>query len=191
MGFVPAVLAGHREVWHNGLAPGAGGYCYNAIFPDDGLAVVVLSNGSSFDGEPERMVARTLAAYDPRATSALTAASPSPAPVPASASASASASGEDPAITARAKDWWHRLQSGTVDLSQVDPPFARLLTPDFLASIKASLAGQGAPTDWRYLGSENVAGAVIYKYRFRLGGVEHVWSVGLSPDGKIAGSLLQ
>lgn len=63
MGFVPASLAGHREVWHNGLAPGAGGYCYNAIFPDDGLAVIVLSNGLNFTGEPERIVRSVLEAY--------------------------------------------------------------------------------------------------------------------------------
>jgi D-alanyl-D-alanine carboxypeptidase len=180
MGFVPALLAGHREVWHNGLAPGAGGYCYNAIFPDDDLAVIVLSNGYSFDGEPERMVARTLAAYDPRAASEISAA-PSSSP----------ASGEDPAITARAKDWWHRLRSGTVDLSYVDTHFAQSLMPELLASIEASLAGKSEPTGWTYLGSQSVSGAVIYNYRIRVDGVEHVWSVGLTPDGKIAGSLLQ
>ena len=70
MGFVPASLAGHREVWHNGLAPGAGGYCYNAIFPDDELAVIVLSNGLSFAGEPERMVRSVLEAFFPDARQA-------------------------------------------------------------------------------------------------------------------------
>lgn len=50
MGFVPATVAGHREVWHNGLSPFAGGYCYNAIFPDDDLAVVVLTNAGDFQG---------------------------------------------------------------------------------------------------------------------------------------------
>ncbi len=56
MGFVTADLAGHREVWHNGLTPTAGGYNLNAIFPEDGLAVVVLSNGPGFQPEPERLV---------------------------------------------------------------------------------------------------------------------------------------
>lgn len=61
MGFVPTTLNGHREVWHNGLAPGAGGYCYNAIFPDDGVAVIILSNGYAFQGTPELVVQRVLA----------------------------------------------------------------------------------------------------------------------------------
>jgi D-alanyl-D-alanine carboxypeptidase len=56
MGFVVAEINGHRELWHNGLAPGAGGYCYNALFPDVGLAIVVLSNGCDFNGRPERLV---------------------------------------------------------------------------------------------------------------------------------------
>jgi D-alanyl-D-alanine carboxypeptidase len=67
MGFVPDEIGGHREVWHNGYTPMAGGYCYNAIFPDDQLAVVVLSNASEglFRGEPESMVRQVLALYDP------------------------------------------------------------------------------------------------------------------------------
>ncbi len=56
MGFVTASLAGHREVWHNGLTPTAGGYTLNAIFPEDGLAIVVLSNGADFRPEPEKLV---------------------------------------------------------------------------------------------------------------------------------------
>ena len=63
MGFVPESLAGHREVWHNGLTPLAGGYCYNAIFPDDDLAVIVLSNGSDFSDRPEAMVREVIDAY--------------------------------------------------------------------------------------------------------------------------------
>jgi len=66
MGFVPAILGSHRELWHNGYSPRAGGYCLHAIFPDDGLAVVVLANGSaqSFRGMPEKMVKDVLALYD-------------------------------------------------------------------------------------------------------------------------------
>jgi D-alanyl-D-alanine carboxypeptidase len=63
MGFVPDTVAGHREVWHNGLSPNAGGYCYNAIFPDDDLAVIVLSNGSDFSERPEAMVREVIDAY--------------------------------------------------------------------------------------------------------------------------------
>jgi CubicO group peptidase (beta-lactamase class C family) len=58
MGFVPSMIGSHRQVWHNGYTPRAGGYCFNAIFPDDRLGIIVLSNGSaqSFRGMPEQMV---------------------------------------------------------------------------------------------------------------------------------------
>jgi CubicO group peptidase (beta-lactamase class C family) len=58
MGFVPGSQDGHRLAWHNGLAPGAGGYCLNVIYPDDDLAIVILSNGSDFQGEPEQLVSK-------------------------------------------------------------------------------------------------------------------------------------
>jgi CubicO group peptidase (beta-lactamase class C family) len=180
MGFVPATLAGHREVWHNGLAPGAGGYCYNAIFPDDGLAVIILSNGYDFRGVPERMVVRVLAAYDPKAGALLApATAPSPAP------------GEDPAVTARAKEWYHRLQTGTVDLTQATPAFAARLTPDLLAQIHAGMAGTSEPTDWIYLGARSANGVTISTYWIRIDGAVHTWSIGLTHDGKIALSGLQ
>ncbi len=178
MGFVPAMLAGHREVWHNGLAPGAGGYCYNAIFPDDNLAVVVLSNGYNFDASAERVVGQVLATYDQRVAAQLAAAAPPPV------------AAEDRAVTARAKDWFRRLQTGTVDLTQVDPAFARQLRPEFLALIRTDLADKGTPTGWIYQGSRQVPGATIYRYWIRLGGVPQVFSVALRSDGKIAGSQL-
>ena len=168
MGFIPGTIAGHRVVWHNGIAPGAGGYCYNAIFPDDHLAVIVLSNGYEFQGVPEQMASRVIDAYFP--------------PL---------AAREDPAITARAKDWWNQLQTGHVDLTQTTPTFAARLTPAFLAQIKDMLASLGTPTGWTFTGSRTVPGVVIYSYRIHIAGVEHIWDVGLTPDGKIAGSQLK
>jgi hypothetical protein len=48
MGFVVDAIGEHREIWHNGYSPKAGGYCLNAIFPEDDLAVIVLSNSPDF-----------------------------------------------------------------------------------------------------------------------------------------------
>ena len=68
MGFVPAMIGLHRQVWHNGYTPRAGGYCYNALFPDEGLGIIVLSNVSvsSFRGMPEQIVRGVLALYEPQ-----------------------------------------------------------------------------------------------------------------------------
>jgi len=66
MGFIESSIGSHREVWHNGYSPFAGGYCFNAIFPDDDLAVVILSNATdkSFRGQPEKMVQEVVSLYD-------------------------------------------------------------------------------------------------------------------------------
>ena len=168
MGFIPGTIAGHRVVWHNGLAPGSGGYCYNAIFPDDHLAVIVLSNGYGFEGVPEQMASRVIDGYFP--------------PL---------AGREDPAITARAKDWWTQLQTGQVDRSHLTPTFAALLTPAFLAQIKGTLAALGTPSAWTFTGSRTVPGVVIYSYRIRVADGEHTLDIGLTPDGRIAGSQLR
>jgi D-alanyl-D-alanine carboxypeptidase len=66
MGFVESAVGSHRELWHNGYSPHAGGYCLNALFPDDKFAVVVLSNASdkSFRGVPEKIVFEVVSLYD-------------------------------------------------------------------------------------------------------------------------------
>ena len=95
-GFVIGAHNGHRELWHNGLAPHAGGYCLNAIFPDDGLAIVVLSNGYGFDGQADRVVREIFETYYPP-TAAELAAGFTPAP------------DEDEAIRGRVKEWVTRF----------------------------------------------------------------------------------
>lgn len=61
MGFIIDTMDGHRMVWHNGYVSGAGGYCYNALFPEDGLAVVVLTNSGKVQTEsPARAIDRAV-----------------------------------------------------------------------------------------------------------------------------------
>jgi len=57
----------HREVLQNSYTLGAGGYCLNAILPDDGIAVTVLANGNaqSFRGAPEATTRDVSALYSP------------------------------------------------------------------------------------------------------------------------------
>jgi hypothetical protein len=67
MGFAVEAIGEHRAIWHNGYSPKAGGYCLNAIFPEDDLAVIVLSNSpdSPFRGQPEKIVKNVLALMVP------------------------------------------------------------------------------------------------------------------------------
>jgi hypothetical protein len=169
---------GHRELWHNGLAPGVGGYCYNAVFPDDGLGVVVLTNGFGAMGLPERMVQSIAAAYGIGAA---------PAPV----AVATVAPGDDPAIDARVRTFWNQLASGDVDRTVLTSDFAALLTPEYLTQVHAGIELLGELRSFTFVGTRQDGNLTIYRYALDFaGGVEHEWDVGITADGKIAGSRL-
>jgi CubicO group peptidase (beta-lactamase class C family) len=176
MGFVPTTLDGHQEVWHNGLTPGAGGYCYNAIFPDDKLAVIVLSNGLNFTGSPERIVRQVFESYFPEARAAMAAFTP--------------ASGEDPDITARAREWLGRLQSGNIDRSQLGAQMNAALTPAVLAQVKRQLSAFGTPNAFQYAGKTPRGTYTEYDYRVTFAKGVQKWLFVLGADRKIAGMRL-
>jgi D-alanyl-D-alanine carboxypeptidase len=178
MGWFIAHDGGHRELWHNGLAPDAGGYCYNAVFPDDGLGVVVLTNGFGAMGMPERVVQSIADAYGIGAA---------PAPV----TAATVAPGDDPAVDARVRAFWNQLVSGDVDRSALTGDFAALLTPEYLAQVRAGIELLGELRSFTFAGKRQAGNVTIYRYTLAFaGGVEHEWEVAITSDGKIAGSRL-
>ncbi len=178
MGWVIDRLAGHRELWHNGLTPGVGGYCYNALFPDDGLAVVVLTNGFDARGLPERMTQQIAAAYGIGTP-------PQPAAAPTGAP------GDNPAIDALARDFWNQIASGTIDRSKLTPEFSAALTPGLLAQVQQGIAAFGPLKFFTFVGSTAANGVNVYRYGLTFSsGAEHEWDVAIAPDGRIAGSHL-
>ncbi len=178
MGWIPTTVAGHREVWHNGLAPGVGGYCFNAIFPDDGLAVVVLTNGYAAMGVPERMVQKIAAAYG------IGTAKPIVLPT--------EAPGDNTKIDTLARTFWDQLGTGTVDRATITPSFSKLLTPQFLAQIAQQITLMGPLRAFTFIGSRTFAMGTAYRYELTLqSGVSKTWVIYITPDGKIAGSGLQ
>lgn len=179
MGWVPASIAGHREFWHNGLAPGAGGYCLNAIFPNDGLAVIVLTNGFGAAGTPERLVAQVAAAYGIGAAPPAAQAVPTQAP------------GDDPHIDASARAFWNALSSGNVDRSVLTPQFSAALTPALLTSVQQGLLMMGDLRAFVFAGTQSGNGFTVYRYALVFAnGTQHEWDVAITPAGKIAGSHL-
>ena len=171
-GFVIGAHNSHRELWHNGLAPHAGGYCLNAIFPDDGLAIVVLSNGYGFDGQADRVVREIFETYYPP-TAAELAAGFTPAP------------DEDEAIRARVKEWVTRFASGNIDRAQLTPSMSEVLTPDIVAQSSAILAQYGEPQKFAYAGKQSIDAGTLYTYRVEYTSKVLRWIFVLAPDGKI------
>ncbi len=177
-GWVLSHVAGHRQIWHNGLVGIGGGYCYNVIFPDDDLAIVVLTNGVGAAGLPERMAQEIAAAYGIGTP-------------PAPAAAPTAAAGDDGAIDDLARGFWNQIASGNVDRSKLTAEFAGALTPSLLAQVGQGIALLGELRSFIFVGKRQAGGATAYRYVLTFAsGAEHEWDVWISADRKIAGSRL-
>jgi CubicO group peptidase (beta-lactamase class C family) len=178
MGWVLETLSGHRELWHSGLTPNVGGYCYNAIFPDDDLAVVILTNGFGGRGLPERMAQEVAAAYGIGAP-------PQPVAVPTVAP------GDAPAIDTLVRAFWNQLATDDVDRSKLTSEFSTVLTPQLLARVQQGFALLGKLNSFTFSGKSVANDLTTYRYTLIFAtGAEHELDVSITPDGKIAGSRL-
>lgn len=178
MGWVVGRLDGQRELWHNGFAPGAGGFCWNALFPDTGLGIVVLTNAGSFAAAGDAPLRRLVAAI---ARAALP-----------SAFAERPAAGENPAVTRLVEALWAAYGAGKPPLAEMAPGFAALFTPSFTASLAQGVGPLGTPKRWVFLGASALGGgATLYRYRLELAnGTTPTFAVAIDSAGKIAGSRL-
>ena len=111
-------------------------------------------------------------------------ASPSPA-----ASASP-APAEDPAITARAKDWLHRLETNDIDRAQLSAEMSDFLTPDRAKQLAAKIGVLGDPTSFTLLSQQTMDGYTVYMYRAVFKGGIFKETFALDSAGKIAGLRL-
>lgn len=103
------------------------------------------------------------------------------------ASAQTSAPDPYPDITARAKDWLHRVQTGDVDRSQLDTTMNTAFTPDLVKELSTQLGPFGDPQSFTFFKQVVSGGVTAYVYRvsFAAGAVNEVFA--LDKDGKIAG----
>jgi hypothetical protein len=119
------------------------------------------------------------------APSAPASAAPSGAPSPVAAPTAPAA--EDLAVTKRAKEWFHRMQTGTVDRSQLDARMNAALSDDLVKQTSAKLAPLGTPTGFSYVKAVVVGNQIAYYYAVTVPTGTFYWLFGLDPDGKISG----
>ncbi len=166
-GWVVDTADGHKRYWHNG---GTFGFlAANLVFPKDHMAVVVLQNADTI-ATPESTAQRVFEAFQPGAL--------------------ASASGEDPAVTARVRDWLNRLETGNIDRSQLDATMNAKLTPQLVTAVKQQISILGTPQRLVYLGKTNANGVTVYDYRAVFSAVSFTLRFGVDRAGKIAGLRL-
>jgi hypothetical protein len=117
---------------------------------------------------------------------------PSPAAgAPASPDASASPLSVDPAVTTRAKEWYHRIQTANFDRSQLTADASALLTDSLVKGVAAKIAPLGDPTAFEIVDEKTEAPntAYIYKLTFASGTLYFVFV--LNDSGKISGLYLK
>lgn len=111
---------------------------------------------------------------------AVLAASPTPAVSPA---ATASAT---PAT--RAKEWLHRLQTGSIDRAQLTDAMSALLTDATVASVAAQVGPLGDPLSMKLTESKTASGNTAYIYKVEFANDSTLYFVFvLDADGKISG----
>ena len=93
----------------------------------------------------------------------------------------------DPAVTARAKDWLHRAQTGTIDRAQLTAQMNAALTDDLMKQVEVQLAPLGDPIDFALVDMRSVAGSNVYLYKaqFKSSRLEELLSI--DESGKING----
>jgi hypothetical protein len=92
----------------------------------------------------------------------------------------------DPAIAKRAADWFHRVQTGSIDRTQLTPDFSARLTDANVSALAAQLADLGDPVTFDFV-REIDADVTTYIFRITFkSALKLSWSFSLDPSGKIA-----
>jgi hypothetical protein len=108
----------------------------------------------------------------------------------APASAAADFTTVDPTIAARAKDWFHRAQTATIDRTQLDDKMNAVLTDAAAKQFAAQIAPLGDATAFVFIAGRKFAGNTAYKFRVTFKTASFLWLFVLNDAGKISGLRL-
>jgi D-alanyl-D-alanine carboxypeptidase len=161
---------GHREIAHQGDWTGYSGE--NVTFPDDHLAIILLSNTDDFN---EEFIAREIFAmveHPSRADRAIE---------------SSSVPGENPEHTRIAKSLLGQLSSGKLQGARLSAALHRSLTAQQLANTQGELRGYGRLQRMIFVGRDSRTEAVSEVYRlFYPTAVVSYW-IQFDPHGLVQG----
>jgi CubicO group peptidase (beta-lactamase class C family) len=172
-GWVVDHLGNHPYVWHNGGTFGF--HAVNATFPDDAEAIVILGNATSFS-------------IDEAATEIFT-----KTHVDVAAAIATAAPGENPAITARAKEWLHRFETNDIDRAQLTDEMSKALTPALTSDVQQQFAPLGTPKSFVFRGKTMAGTSTIYSYYVTFADIGAAFVVVMGIEdatGKISGYRL-
>lgn len=153
---------GHRFIEHSGEVSGF--VSENIVFPDDKVAVTVLTNedASSAAGALARKITPLVLGGAPGGASAETA-----------------------AAEKRALDIFTGLQDGKLDRSQLTPLCDAYFTPEAIEDFAASLKPLGVPTSFKQVAEEKRGGMTFRAFNVSFAGKQVRVTVYEEPDGKL------
>jgi hypothetical protein len=122
------------------------------------------------------------------------AASPASSSVPAAVQPAAPAApfvAEDPAVTKRAKEWLHRMQTGDIDRSQLEAQMSAALKDDLVKKTATALAPLGEPQSFVYVNTLTNGDITTAVYRLAFPNGKVLWIFSFDKSGLIAGFYLR
>lgn len=165
-GWIDDTFDGQARIWHNGGTFGFG--AQNDVYPKLGQSIIVLVNSAS--RPPSAIADAAFEAIHPDFAAA----------------ALKPVAGEDPKITALAKQWVKRVQTGTVDRTQLTAEMSKALTPVLVKNVAAQFGALGPLTSIAYRSKKVVNGITVYTYALAFGPSKLTLTIGLDGTGKIA-----
>ncbi len=179
-GWIATRAGGHALVWHNGAtAAGFTGAIFR--FPDDRLTLIVLSNALDI---PALNLGRPLYALTLGLAGQY---------LPDLAKGNSPVADAEPQVTQMLRQVLTDLAAGRADPSRLTPAMSAALTPAVIAQTDRNLATAGAfhPDTLALVSRADDNGLRVYRFRALYGGTPVIWTVHLTPDGKIAGMVPQ
>jgi hypothetical protein len=108
-------------------------------------------------------------------------------PAPAATTSPAPVASVDPAVTARAKEWLHRIQTGDIDRSQLTSAMSGALTPDVVKQVSEQLSSLGDPQTFSFVSQQSLGDGIagyVYRVTFKSSSIDEL--IALDKNGKIA-----
>ncbi|HVR47902.1 MAG TPA: hypothetical protein VMT95_14820 [Candidatus Binatia bacterium] len=103
------------------------------------------------------------------------------------AATSAPTADADAAVTARAKDWLHQIQTGKVDRTQLTDKMNAAPTDSTLANVSVQLAPLGDPTSFTLSAKTTKDVYTVYLFKVQWPSVTLSETFAVDQSGKIAG----
>ena len=86
-----------------------------------------------------------------------------------------------------AREWFRRLQTASIDRSQLNDTVNLQLTPELVRHEQAALIPYGKPVSFKFVSSGPVPGATGYNFLVTCANGALLESIALDGEGKIAG----